>query len=55
MTDEKNLDAPTPPGGPQRTDAPQGSATPGAPDKDPGSEHERITKREGDSDREEGD
>jgi hypothetical protein len=31
-----DLDAPTPPGGPQRTDAPDGSVTPGEPARDPG-------------------
>lgn len=31
-----DLDAPTPPGGPQRTDAPAGSETPGEAAPDPG-------------------
>lgn len=31
-----DLDAPTPPGGPQRTDAPDGRETPGTPAPDPG-------------------
>lgn len=31
-----DLDAPTPPGGPQRTDAPDGHDTPGDPASDPG-------------------
>lgn len=31
-----DLDAPTPPGGPQRTDAPDGRETPGTPAQDPG-------------------
>jgi hypothetical protein len=34
---DEPLDAPTPPGGPQRTDAPAGSQTPGRPGV-PGSE-----------------
>jgi hypothetical protein len=50
MSSEKSLDAPTPPGGPQRTDAPDGSATPGEPGKDPGPATERVTKPEGESD-----
>jgi hypothetical protein len=32
----RDLDEPTPPGGPQRTDAPQGHETPGEPAQDPG-------------------
>jgi hypothetical protein len=31
-----DLDAPTPPGGPQRTDAPDGGETPGTAAPDPG-------------------
>jgi hypothetical protein len=50
MSSEKNLDAPTPPGGPQRTDAPDGSQTPGEPGKDPGPAVERVTKPEGGAD-----
>jgi hypothetical protein len=30
------IDAPAPPGGPQRTDSPQGDRTPGEPAQDPG-------------------
>ena len=44
---EGGIDAPAPPGGPQRTDAPSGGATPGQPAPDPGPEVERSTKREG--------
>jgi hypothetical protein len=43
---EGGIDAPAPPGGPQRTDAPSGGATPGEPAPDPGPEVERVTKRE---------
>ncbi|WP_372729714.1 hypothetical protein [Nocardioides sp.] len=41
---ERDLDAPTPPGGPQRTDAPDGDQVPGTPAPDPGPEVERVTK-----------
>lgn len=41
-----DLDAPTPPGGPQRTDAPSGTETPGEPAADPGPGTERVTKRD---------
>ena len=48
MTDEQDsshdLDAPRPPGGPQRTDAPDGPETPGEPAADPGPGTERVTK-----------
>ena len=40
------IDAPAPPGGPQRTDSPSGSHTPGEPGRDPGPGTERVTKRE---------
>lgn len=36
MTGRDDLDAPKPPGGPQRTDEPQGDVTPGEPGRDPG-------------------
>ena len=42
-----DLDAPKPPGGPQRTDAPDGSETPGHADPDPGPETTRVTRPEG--------
>lgn len=45
--DGRDLDAPTPPGGPQRTDAPAGGRTPGEPAKDPGPEVQRVTRDEG--------
>ncbi len=48
MTDEQDsnqdLDAPRPPGGPQRTDAPDGPETPGEAAADPGPGTERVTK-----------
>ena len=44
-----DLDAPTPPGGPQRSDAPSGSHTPGEPAQDPGPEVQRVTRDEGGS------
>ena len=47
--DDKDLDAPTPPGGPQRSDAPSGGHTPGEPAKDPGPEVQRVTRDEGGS------
>ncbi|MCW2791531.1 MAG: hypothetical protein JWO76_629 [Nocardioides sp.] len=50
MTSERDLDAPTPPGGPQRTDAPAGSETPGEPGKDPGPSAQRVTRPEGEGD-----
>jgi hypothetical protein len=43
---EQDLDAPTPPGGPNRTDAPAGSQTPGTPARDPGPAVQRVTERE---------
>ena len=49
MADERDLDAPTPPGGPQRTDAPQGTTSPGEPGKDPGPSAQRVTRPEGGS------
>ncbi len=42
-----DLDAPKPPGGPQRSDAPAGSETPGHADPDPGPETKRVTRAEG--------
>jgi len=39
-----DLDAPKPPGGPQRTDAPQGDDTPGTPAQDPGPDTKRVTR-----------
>jgi hypothetical protein len=42
--DTQDLDAPTPPGGPQRTDAPAGHDTPGTEGQDPGPGTERVTK-----------
>ena len=47
---DEGLDAPTPPGGPQRTDAPDGSTTPGEPARDPGPGTERVTKPAGHAD-----
>ena len=47
MADDKDLDAPTPPGGPQRADAPSGDHTPGEPAKDPGPDVQRVTRDEG--------
>ncbi|NYG56956.1 hypothetical protein [Nocardioides perillae] len=45
---ESDLDAPTPPGGPQRTDAADpGATTPGEPAQDPGPGVHRVTEREG--------
>lgn len=49
MTDQ-NLDAPKPPGGPQRTDAPDGQDTPGQPGRDPGPSAQRVTKPAGAAD-----
>ncbi|MFC6288224.1 hypothetical protein ACFP3Q_14200 [Nocardioides sp. GCM10027113] len=48
MADERDerLDAPAPPGGPQRADAPDGPVTPGEPAPDPGPEVQRVTRRE---------
>lgn len=43
--DTSDLDKPTPPGGPNRTDAPDGPFSPGKPAQDPGPEVERVTKR----------
>ncbi len=43
--DTADLDKPTPPGGPNRTDAPEGPFSPGTPAVDPGPEVERVTKR----------
>ena len=45
--DTRDLDAPTPPGGPQRSDAPSGDHTPGEPAQDPGPEVQRVTRDEG--------
>ena len=45
--DERDLDAPAAPGGPQRTDAPSGHTTPGEPAKDPGPGTQRVTRDEG--------
>ena len=45
--DGRDLDAPTPPGGPQRTDAPSGADTPGEPAQDPGAGTQRVTRDEG--------
>ena len=42
-----DLDAPKPPGGPQRGDAPDGSETPGTAAPDPGPEATRVTRPEG--------
>ena len=50
MSDEQDLDAPTPPGGPQRTDAPDGASTPGEEAPEPGPGVERVTKRSDSSD-----
>ena len=50
MSDEQDLDAPTPPGGPQRTDAPDGASTPGEEATEPGPGVERVTKRSDSSD-----
>ena len=47
MSDEKDLDAPTPPGGPQRGDAPDGGTTPGTEATEPGPGVDRVTKRDG--------
>ena len=44
---QDDLDAPKPPGGPQRTDAPDGPETPGAAAPDPGPETTRVTRPEG--------
>jgi hypothetical protein len=46
MSDDKDLDAPKPPGGPQRGDAPSGHATPGEEAKEPGPGVDRVTKRD---------
>ncbi len=45
--DGRDLDAPSPPGGPQRTDAPSGGRTPGEPARDPGANTQRVTRDEG--------
>ena len=50
MSDEQDLDAPRPPGGPQRTDAPDGASTPGDQATEPGPGVERVTKRSDSSD-----
>ena len=50
MSDEKDLDAPQPPGGPQRTDAPAGTSVPGEQVTEPGPGVERVTKRSDSSD-----
>ena len=58
MSDEKDLDAPTPPGGPQRTDAaagtpagtPTGNSATGEQVTEPGPGVERVTKRSDSSD-----
>ncbi|WP_346387802.1 hypothetical protein [Nocardioides sp.] len=44
MSDEKDLSAPKPPGGPQRTDAPAGPDTPGEEGRDPGPQVQRVTR-----------
>ncbi len=46
MADDQNLDAPTPPGGPLRQDAPDGTRTPGDEAKEPGPGVERVSKRD---------
>ena len=46
MSDEKDLDAPQPPGGPQRADAPEGTHTPGDEATEPGPGVERVTRRD---------
>jgi hypothetical protein len=50
MSDDKDLDAPRPPGGPQRSDAPDGGTTPGATPgtgaREPGPEVDRVSKRD---------
>jgi hypothetical protein len=46
MSDEKDLDAPKPPGGPQRGDAPDGGTTPGTEATEPGPEVDRVSKRD---------
>ncbi len=46
MSDIDPLDAPRPPGGPQRTDAPAGSQTPGEAAPDPGPGTTRVTRPE---------
>ncbi len=45
--DQRDLDAPAPPGGPQRTDSPSGAETPGEPAQDPGPGVQRVTRDEG--------
>jgi hypothetical protein len=42
-----DLDAPKPPGGPQRGDAPSGSQTPGTAAPEPGPETKRVTRPDG--------
>ena len=44
---QDDLDAPKPPGGPQRSDAPDGPDTPGTAAPDPGPETTRVTRPEG--------
>jgi hypothetical protein len=44
---QDDLDAPKPPGGPQRSDAPDGPETPGTEAPDPGPETTRVTRPEG--------
>jgi hypothetical protein len=46
MSDEKDLDAPKPPGGPQRGDAPDGGTTPGTEATEPGPQVDRVSKRD---------
>ncbi|MCW2767088.1 MAG: Carbamoyl-phosphate synthase chain ATP-binding [Nocardioides sp.] len=48
--DARDLDAPRPPGGPQRTDAPAGPDTPGEEGQDPGPQVQRVTRPEDDGD-----
>jgi hypothetical protein len=48
MSDRPDLDAPKPPGGPQRTDAPAGPDTPGEEGLDPGPQVQRVTRPDDD-------
>ena len=47
---EGGLDAPAPPGGPQRTDSPAGPDSPGEPARDPGPDTRRVTRPAGGGD-----
>ena len=47
---EGGLDAPAPPGGPQRTDSPAGPDSPGEPAPDPGPGTHRVTRPAGGGD-----